>query len=218
MKYLRMISTLIGSLLMLCGFFGFFLSFSNLSSGRTGRFYDPLPVTTINGAVVDSSGNIYWGLSNPHSIQVYDNTGVFLYRFSFPTGGGASYSFYIDSDDVIHIAVARGVGVFSIKDGYLVERRPVEGNEIAEFRTRRQNIYTDNGGNVYVLRGRGVRIYDENGNFIRAISQGLYMQMLLSPPIMVFVLILGVIVVFVSNIKFFFDMVINLAGISSFLT
>lgn len=196
----KAIITILGIIFFICGFFGIFLTMNFPVTGRIGRFYDQLPMGAVNRIVVDSSGNIYVGVTYRSSIQVYDNTGMFLYRFSFPGRGGTYFTFYIDNDDIVHVAVAREHGVFSFKNGYLIgEREFIHANEIADIRNQSRREYVDNEGNVYIIqRTRSVRMYDAHGNFIRRIAPHTPLR-LLSPPVMLLVTFLGVVMVVAAN-------------------
>ncbi|MCL2224789.1 MAG: hypothetical protein FWB96_07470 [Defluviitaleaceae bacterium] len=195
--------TNIGLLLLIIGFFGFFLTLNVPVTGRVGRFYDQMHMPRINGMAVDSAGNIFVGAGGHlGAIQVFDNTGIFLYRFTFPPGGGAYFTFYIDDDDIVHVAVARGSRYMAFKDGYLVgERRPLETGELEEIRRRRRGSRVDNEGNIYALRGMRVRMYDENRNFIRTISFNTPLRLLL-PNMMGFLFFMGIVIMVVANKSF----------------
>ena len=198
--------TLVGLFLLLAGFMGFIASVGNSVRGQFGRFYDQVPIHELIGIVVDGSGNIFWGTSNHNSIQVYDNTGAFLYRFSFPTGGG-TFSFYIDSYDILHVATARGNRVFSFKEGVLInEERCEDSSSFYEFRNRRQREYVDRDGNIYRIRPRWVRMYDEHDNFMRTIFARTPIWPF-SPIIMWLIVILGIIMVLLANKVFFLDII-----------
>ncbi|MCL2224333.1 MAG: hypothetical protein FWB96_05120 [Defluviitaleaceae bacterium] len=202
MNKLKISITILCLHLVLFGVATTFVSIGSIPQGRIGRFYDELPLWGMNGIVVDNVGNVYFGTGINNSIQVYDNTGVFLYRFAVPAGSGM-FTFYIDNEDTVYVAAARG-GVFSFRDGYLVsERRPVEGNELAEFRNNSLPEYIDNDGNVYVIQRRGyVRMYDIEGAFLRNISPNAP-RFPLPPGFGVLFALFAVGIVILVNINFF---------------
>ncbi|MCL2357881.1 MAG: hypothetical protein FWC70_12145 [Defluviitaleaceae bacterium] len=167
-RVIRVIFTAVGAVLFFLGVGGYFVTMGNMSAD-IGRFYNQVPLHAIRGIAVDSQGNAFWGSGSHSSIQVYNNYGIFLYRFSFPTGSG-DWTFYIDSDDVVHVATARGARLLSFKDGILLfESRAENSDMVREFDSRRQAKVTDNYGNIYRIRHGVVRMYDEGECFIRTI-------------------------------------------------
>ena len=173
-KIMKIITSMVCVILIIIGFFGFFIQMGN-TPNRVERSYDPKPLHEINGFAVDSIGNIYFGLTQHSSIQVYDNRGNFMYRFSFPTGGAGHFNFIIDYYDVVHVVVRRESSVFSFKDGYLIYRQRFENerermtiiNGIKRNPYSRRDVY----GNIYTLTGSvQIRMYDSYGRFIRFIS------------------------------------------------
>jgi len=167
----KMNVTMFGLFLIFFGYIDMTLSIEVYAS--SGRFYNQTPMNTIYGIVVDSKGNIFFALS-ANSIQVFDNTGAFLYGFAYATPWGNS-TFAIDSNDVVHIAVA-GEGIQSFYNGYLIKQRAfMHADEFTEIRNSRKQRYVDIDGNIYIIRDRvfsmEVQIYDKYGDFVRNISR-----------------------------------------------
>lgn len=204
---IRVIGTIIGFLLLFLGFLGFFMMLGNAMHEETGRFNDPKPLYSIRGIAIDSIGNLYYGNNDHSTIQVYSNKGSFLYRFSFPTGGAGYFAFYIDNDDVVHVATARTNKVFSFKEGdWIGERTYVDGKDesdtINDFERRKKKEFFDVEGNRYIISIRTVKMYDPNGIFVRKVSP--------SAPIWPFSIFmfwgigaLGIPVILLSNFWFF---------------
>ncbi|MCL2699858.1 MAG: hypothetical protein FWE68_06055, partial [Defluviitaleaceae bacterium] len=94
-KLIKIGLTIIGVALVLFGFSGNGSVDVVSLNVETGRFYDPIPLRSVDGIAVDSAGNIYYGSFDYSSIQVYDSEGLFLYRFSFQTGGRGYFWFHI---------------------------------------------------------------------------------------------------------------------------
>ena len=210
----KMVITIIGLFLFVFGYINTALSFGVY--GIPGRFYSQTSMSSIYGIVVDSRGNIFFALST-NSIQVFDNTGSFLYRFAYATPGGAT-TFAIDSNDIIYVAVARGGEIQSFYDGYLVERRMfTHDTEFTELRNSRRQKYVDVEGNIYIIRNRvinmDVQMYNRYGNFVRnisrinvspnppAIARISYVMRIFRDSVRPIVPFLGIIMVFVTNPK-----------------
>jgi len=199
---LKMVVSIASVLLILTSAFGIIYNMAASPGNRIGRFYNELPIL-YNGIAVDSMGNIYIGIRLHNAIQVYDNTGMFLYHFSFPSNGGGVFAFYIDENDIVHVAVARGVGYLAFYNGRRYgERRRMEPNELREFDSRRVNTYVDIDGNTYIVARGRVRMYDEQGYFIRSIFPGSILLHLLNPYGMFLLFLVGVIVLAVANITY----------------
>lgn len=202
----KIIFTVVGVILLLFGLFGFFMMFATSSSEQTGLFDDQKPLYSIKGIAVDSKGNLYYGIDESSSIQVYDNECNFLYRISFKTGGAGYFAFYIDSDDIIHIATARANCVYSFYNGDLLDIREYadseeESDTINAYERLQKSSYFDSNGNRYDISGSGVKMYDINGVFIRNMSPNAPVW-----PFTIFmywgIAALGMIIVFLANVKF----------------
>ena len=217
-------ATIIGLALLVIGIVSCVLGFLNLMSITTGRSYSPRPLYTINGISVDSRGNIHYGAGWFNSIQVYDNEGNFLYRFSFPVSGSEDFTFYIDNDDIVYVIPRRAGSIFSFKDGNLVNEQRIldaygniDWNErtaiFDDFRSRYSREYMDNEGNRYVITSitRRVRMYDPEGNFIRRISPNAPI-LPLPIPIAMPVGALGIAVIVIANKSFFDDIFRSITG------
>ena len=83
--------TILGILFFSFGFIEFMMLFVSACQDQTGRYIDQKPLYTTNGIAVDSKGYLYYGIREFSTIQVYDNTGVFMYRFSFRTRGAGYF-------------------------------------------------------------------------------------------------------------------------------
>jgi hypothetical protein len=195
--------TFAGIALLVLILLGFFISTRNNFSSQIERFDEPKSTHSIYGVAVDSTGKIHFGLTEYNAIQVYDNTGTFLYGFSFPTDTGV-FTFYIDPNNIVHVATARGRKVFSFENGYLVnERMFAHANEFTEIKNNREMVYFDYNENKYIVRAWWVWMHDRDGNFVRIISPyGSFLP--LSAYLMLGLAVLGIIVVIVAaNRKFF---------------
>jgi len=181
---LPMIGVVAGVLMVIIGALGIVSAIreilQNLPSVEIGRQYDRRALHSLEGVVVDSRGNIYYGLglvplSRAGSIQVHNSEGDFLYNISFPTWTG-TFFFYVDSDDVLHVFPVRNDRVLSFRHGELIDSRRHNSNmdrnaTINRMRYHQQQTeFTDIHGNRYVLSSSvNFRMYDSYGNFIRTI-------------------------------------------------
>jgi len=173
---LRAIASVVGVLMLFFGFIGFFIASGAAASVISGRYYDQKPLHRIDGISVDSNGNIHCGNFDYRSIQVYDNSGVFLYRFTVPFSGSVDFfAFYIDDDDIVHITDAVRARIVSFKDGYLVNDLRASGDDSQSdlfngFGRNSRNVSYDSEGNRYAASGRTVQVYDQDGALIRSVS------------------------------------------------
>lgn len=78
-----------------------------------------VPVRDVNGAAVDSSGNLYIGSAGYSAIQVFDREGRFLERICIPTYKAVSSSFawYLDDEDRLVVYTFRDYGRLEIENG-----------------------------------------------------------------------------------------------------
>lgn len=120
---IRVVINIAAIFALMIGFLGFFSAFNSMDNADRiiERFDTQFPLHEINGIAVDSKGNLYYGTSQHSAIQVYDNQGVFLYGFLFPTGGAGYFAFYIDDNDFIHIATSRTNSTYLFQYGELIE-------------------------------------------------------------------------------------------------
>ena len=202
-KQVKIATTTIGVILLLFGFFGFFIAAGTRMSDKTGKLFNQKPLYTINGIAVDSIGNIYYGNKEHTSIDVYDNKGSFLYRFSFPSG---YFVFHIDHEDIVHVATARVNKIFSFKDGDLLsERKYINSQEksdiINEFNRQRKRKYIDSNGNKYVISVITIKVYDQQGTLIRRVWANAPIWPF---PIVMFwcIAAFGLFIAFISNLEF----------------
>jgi len=170
---IRVCLTMLGIAMVVFGFSGFVMVLGIAAREPQGIFYDEKPLYSVEGIAVDSAGNLYFGNREHQTIHVYDNEGRFLYRFS--RGGEGSYIFYIDEDDIVHVATARQDRVFSFKDGVLIaEHEYAAGYEqtrtFEDFSQRQRTSFTDKEGNTYVVTSRTVTVYDQQGELIRSVT------------------------------------------------
>jgi len=216
---LPIIGTTLGVAITIIGAWGILSSlqdiFQRMSSIEIGRNYNHRPIYSLEDAVVDSRGNIYYGLnltltSRAGSVQVYDNMGRFLYSVSFPTSTGMFF-FYVDKDGIVNVFTARGGRKMSFYEGHLVYYRRIESSSqerqavIDHIRAQQaRRGFTDIYGNGYVLEPSNwaVRMYDLCGNFMRIVRQ----HISASPPfhlIPILVSVLGL-TIFATAIKYLF--------------
>lgn len=129
MKKVKPYIFVLGILLLIFGFFGFFLSlpFPN----KIERFTDVKTINDRNGMVVDSFGNIYIGDLQKNTIQVFSKTGSFLYGFTINTSG--TYNFGIDEDDNIHVVTIRNNKHLIFESGFLVNEENIDYEQIMEL-------------------------------------------------------------------------------------
>ncbi len=178
---IRVILSIAAVFAIMIGFLGFFSSaYSSISNADriVERFDTQFPLHEINGVAVDSKGNLYYGTSQHSAIQVYDNHGVFLYGFLFPTGGAGYFAFYIDDNDIIHIATSRTSSTYSFQYGKLIEAKEyADGQEasdtIHEYKEKSLNAYEfrDESGNIYRVTVKdSIKMFDAAGEYIRTVS------------------------------------------------
>lgn len=78
-----------------------------------------VPVRGVNGAAVDSEGNLYVGSAGYSAIQVFDQEGNFLERICIPTYKAVSSSFawYLDDRDRLVVYTFREYDRLEFEDG-----------------------------------------------------------------------------------------------------
>jgi hypothetical protein len=201
--------TILGILFFSFGLIEFTMLFVSASQDQTGRYIDQKPLYTTNGIAVDSKGYLYYGIREFNTIQVYDNTGVFMYRFSFGTGGAGYFVFIIDDEDIVHVATARQNCIYSYQNGDLINTYQYvdvkeESDTIDTFRGLQRDHFMDEYGNRYIVEGRTIEIYNSNGALLRSVTP--------KAPVWPFpflaywiIMSLGMFLIFLSNMEFFED-------------
>ena len=170
-KRLSILLTLGAICLFLLGFIGFITSHSMVGD-HIGKYYNQQPLNDISGIVVDSYENIYIGVGEAGSIQVYDRSGDFQYGFSFPTAGGISSIFGIEQDK-IHVIAARTHNYYVFDNGELVySEEKIDTKRSQELQTQyhmiRDDSYDTNNKIYQVLLFNDVSIKDKlNGKVER---------------------------------------------------
>ena len=110
-----------GLLLLVIGGLGLTIITIIVNSSMTpGRYYIPRPIIH-HATFVNSRGEAHFISNSSNSVHVYNNEGVFLYRFYIPMVGGIFY-FYFDENDIFHTFVSRGTGLLSFDEGILMPR------------------------------------------------------------------------------------------------
>jgi|GEM_PF-1261890 len=202
---LKVLGTLLSVVLIVVGFWGFLFAWG--SSEKTGQYNSPKPMYSVNRIAVDSRGNLYYGLSELDSVQVYSNGGEFLYRVAFSGNGVGHFVFIVDENDILHIAGSRTSGVLSFHDGVLVgEHKYTDDNDRLSIQRNYERLgaktFYDKGGNKYLISGKKVRVFDSQGELTRIVTP--------SAPIWPFSIttywglsFLGILTLVLINIKFF---------------
>ncbi len=120
MKKTKVIGLILGIVLFLFGFLGFFSAFATSVKTVQETFEKARPINEKNGLAVDSEGNFYVGDAQGSYIQVFDKTGKFKYGFTFETGGSGWFAFGIDENNVLHIVTARTESHLQFSNGLLI--------------------------------------------------------------------------------------------------
>lgn len=162
MKKLKISLVILGVILFWIGFGGFFGGFRNYHSVEI--FYKVRSIAQAGGIVIDSKGNFYIGDDERNTIQVFSESGEFLYGFTIQGGGGGVFSFGIDNEDNIHVVTARGDNYDIIKDGLLISEEEIDEKRKQELIEQ----YSMDGGKVYVTKthkyivtfARNIKVYN----------------------------------------------------------
>lgn len=168
----------IGSICILFGAAGFFLSFAGSSSNESETFYAAKAINHINGIAVDADGNFYIGNEEGGYIQAFNGDGIFLYGFSFATGGG-SFTFAVDKENVVHIVAARTNRYFEYKDGSLASTQKIDAAQsdsiIKSLNLSSGNTCFGHTGADHAIKYKldsfhNVRIYDQAGHLVKTVA------------------------------------------------
>lgn len=169
--------SIIAFFLMMFGFLGFMYDMS-MSNDSIGKYFDQFPLSQKNGIVADSAGNIYIGEALTGNIQVYNNQGIFQYRFSFPTGGSGWFSFGIYQNR-IHIVTARTDSYFVFDRGELIaSEKNISNSDFYEL----QKQFDMANGLSYSNGSKKYRISLQNKVIISDESVGQYAEIQLNAP------------------------------------
>ncbi len=128
-----------------------------LSSQPNRRFLPgmPLPLEDVQDVVVNSRGRVFIGIGAWSSIQVYDQNGRYLFRFSVEVNGGM-FRLTLNDNDCVIIAAARSgnhLVVYS-SDGTRVSVRPDIDDTFNQLYHRHSAGFIDENGRVYRVRSR----------------------------------------------------------------
>ncbi|MDL2327116.1 hypothetical protein LJC64_00430 [Ruminococcaceae bacterium OttesenSCG-928-A11] len=163
---------------VLFGFIGFTWStLAILSLDKRVEFSgQPVPLHEINGVAVDSMGYLYYGSDQNNSIQIFDENGTFLRRITFPTSGGA-FAFYVDENDQVQVATARGGMLYTFAGETLVFEGSYEAAESGKYfddyrKKGNRKQYVDEFGNeYYVTSDKKVHVINaETRELLRIVS------------------------------------------------
>ena len=93
-----------------------------------------VPLRDVNGAAVNSSGNLYIGSAGYSVIQVFDQEGRFLERICIPTYKAVSSSFawYLDDEDRLVVYTFRDYDRLEIENGQAALTAHYEGRPAFE--------------------------------------------------------------------------------------
>jgi len=170
MNKVKPLILIVGILLYLFGFIGFVypLSFSN----KTETFYEVRTINDRNGLAIDSHGNFYIGDGEKNNIQVFSNTGNFLYGLTIDTNSG-SFNFGIDSNDIIHVITVRNNLHLKFRNGELISEEIVDYDRKEEIREMYKmsdgdlltnwttgSTYKKDLKNYKLTLGKDIKVYD----------------------------------------------------------
>jgi hypothetical protein len=106
---LKVCVTLIGIIIFIFGFVFFVGSaFESVDTPTFKISNQFLPISQSTEYDIDSDYNIYVAVEEASTIQVYNSKGMFMKSYSFNTGGGGVFDFFIDNNDILRILVHRG--------------------------------------------------------------------------------------------------------------
>lgn len=119
-----------------------------------------------NRVSIDGEGNIYIANSGNATMQVFDNSGKFLYGYKLPTAGGDLWIKF--SDGKLYAYAVRKSEVYVISNGVIEDNYSADYSNLELFY---DNTVSYGGVNIKlsVLR-KTLSIRDENGSFIRKVS------------------------------------------------
>lgn len=110
------------------------------------------PLSGVTDVVADQKGNIIVGLLKYQRLQVYNDSGVFLYGRFVPTGSG-DFRFFIDDLGRLNVASVRGSIVLTFNaQGRVVKQQKDIQRRIFKKCEARNRTFTDNNGSFYSAR------------------------------------------------------------------
>lgn len=178
MKTLKVIAFIIGFILILFGLTGFLSSTATAPTDENGMMVSSLPLNEVNGIAVDSKRQIYVGDGQSSCIQVFSNTGQFIYGFSFPTGGAGWFAFGIDNHDVIHIVTARTDSYFQYFNGERIYSESIDYSRQNQL----EKAFNMSYGNSYESYNKEYSVSSRNQITIHDISSNNKEKIILDTP------------------------------------
>lgn len=174
MKIIKSISNIIGIICVAFGLLGYFTAFFGSSSTSQSTFNSAKAINHINGIATDTDGNIYIGNVEGGYIQVFNSNGVFLYGFSFDTGGSGWFAFGVDANNVVQIVTARTNSYLQYYKGSLVNTQKIDSKQSSIL----ESAYSMSTGNTSAANNRKYRfiqlhtieIFDQNNNLTKTVS------------------------------------------------
>ena len=178
MKALKVVAFILGCIFIFFGSYGFLSCFSSATTDNKGVLVSSLPINDANGIVVDSKGNIYIGDAQSSSVQVFSNTGQFLYGFSFPTGGAGWFAFGIDDQDIIHIVTARTDSYFQYLNGERIYSESIDSSRQEQL----EKAYKMSSGNSFDFQNKKYSVSSRNVINIHSLSSNDISEIKLNTP------------------------------------
>ena len=178
-KTLKIIAFIIGFVIIIFGFSGFFSSFATATTNEDGMMASSLPLNEVNGIAVDSKGQIYIGDGQSSCIQVFNNTGQFMYGFAFPTGGAGWFAFGIDDQDLIHIVTARTDSYFQYYNGERIYSESIDYSR----RKQLEKSYDMSDGNSFKSCNKEYSVSSRDQITVHDISSNERVKIILNTPL-----------------------------------
>lgn len=145
--------------------------FSMLSAGvnmnppaDVEKFYSPVSVSGMTDIAVDSSDNIYIGSPDDSRVQVFNDSGQFLYGLNLPTGTG--FFFMAVSDDKLYVYLVRADKEVTIDNGTVVNTVSGYYSSPDDF----DSYFNTNSQNNARIWFNKVKISDNNGNLVKTVT------------------------------------------------
>lgn len=113
------------------------------------------PLSRVTDVVADQNGNIIVGVGKFDRLQVYDDSGTFLYGRYVPALGGGGFCFFFDEQGRLNVVSARGnrILTYNAKGRIVKQQKDVQGR-IFKKCAARELTFTDSNGNHYSVRNR----------------------------------------------------------------
>ncbi len=149
------------------------ISLTNSYSNKLEFLETEKPVRTVEKIAVDSEGLIYYHIPSFRSLQVYNNSGDFLYRIAFP----GDFHWTIDSEDLLHVVMRRNdrlsyhtiIARKAVLEEAVIDATDSENNMIIYDNNKKTN-YKDQIGYQYSIKEKVVQVLDQNGDFVARIA------------------------------------------------